>query len=104
MTLQREFLLLFLLSPNVLSHVTGSENTLLLGGDTILQISTSSMELVTDSGVCTPKIPPIPVGRQSAAAVLIDRKILYCGGIDRGGGDFTVDIIDPVIHTSWEEE
>ena len=84
MTLQREFLLLFLLTPIVLSHETGTENTLLLGGDTILQISTTSMELVTDTGVCTPKLPPIPVGRQSAAAVLIDRKILYCGGIDRG--------------------
>merc|ERR1712002_975206 len=65
----------------------------------------TSMELITDTGVCTPKLPPIPVGRHSAAAVLIDRKILYCGGSDGlsyqrschsyqlGGGD-----------TQWEEE
>merc|ERR1719158_297449 len=109
MTLQGLFLLIFLLTPSVLSLESSSDpgtNTLLLGGITDTEYWATSMELITDTGVCTPKLPPIPVGRHSAAAVLINSKILYCGGRD----------IDGTYHqschsyklgegdTNWEEE
>jgi len=109
MTLHSEFLLLVLLTPSGLSlestyEETHTVNTLLLGGRTYTEDYTGSMEVITSTGVCTPKLPPIPVGRVGAAAVLIHSKILYCGGADDtdsyrcnsyelGGGD-----------TVWREE
>jgi len=83
---------------------THAVNTLLLGGRTETEYYSTSMEVITSTGVCTPKLPPIPVGRPYAAAVLIHSKILYCGGGDDtdsyrcnsyelGGGD-----------TVWREE
>merc|ERR1719481_2542708 len=85
MTLHSEFLLLVLLTPSGLSlestyEETHTVNTLLLGGLTDTEGYSTSMEVITSTGVCTPKLPPIPLGRYSAAAVLINSKILYCGG------------------------
>merc|ERR1711962_565026 len=99
MILYSQFLLLFLLTPNVLSlesifdeykdgvllspyDVTYTENTLLLGGTTQTEDDTVSMEVITSTGVCTPKLAPIPVARWGAGAVLIHNTILYCGGIE----------------------
>ena len=98
MTLHSEFLLLVLLTPGVLSLESTSDefkarvveqceethlvNTLLLGGRTETDDYSTSMEVITSTGVCTPKLPPIPVPRQYAGAVLIHSKILYCGGLD----------------------
>ena len=58
-------------------------NTLLLGGTTETGGFSTSMEVITSTGVCTPKLPPIPVGRTHASAVLIHNKLLYCGGYNR---------------------
>merc|ERR1712215_585737 len=85
MTLHSEFLLLVLLTPSVLGlestcEETHTVNTLLLGGRTDTEEYTTSMEVITSTGVCTPKLPPIPVPRQYAGAVLIHSKILHCGG------------------------
>merc|ERR1719481_306256 len=87
MTLHSEFLLLVLLTPSGLSlestyEETHTVNTLLLGGYTDTEGYSTSMEVITSTGVCTPKLPPIPVGRSYAGAVLIHSKILYCGGLD----------------------
>jgi len=80
-------------------------NTLLLGGNTDTEEYTTSMEVITSTGVCTPKLPQIPLPRTCAAAVLINSMILYCGGThvpiyhrscnsyQLGGGD-----------TVWREE
>jgi len=85
MTLHSEFLLLVLLTTNVLGlestyEETHTVNTLLLGGFTHTEGYSTSMEVITSTGVCTPKLPPIPVQRSYASAVLIHNKILYCGG------------------------
>merc|ERR1719481_1345172 len=87
MTLHSEFLLLVLLTPSGLSlestyEETHTVNTLLLGGLIDTLDYTGSMEVITSTGVCTPKLPPIPVSRWGAAAVLIHSKLLHCGGID----------------------
>jgi len=58
---------------------TPAVNTLLLGG-----ASETSMEVITSTGVCTPTLPPIPVRRTDAGAVLIHNKLLYCGGFGSG--------------------
>merc|ERR1711962_194517 len=63
---------------------THTVNTLLLGGGTDTEYYSTSMEVITSTGVCTPNLPPIPVGRTNAGAVLINNKLLYCGGY---GGD-----------------
>eukprot|EP00092_Neocalanus_flemingeri_P034877 GFUD01037952.1.p1 GENE.GFUD01037952.1~~GFUD01037952.1.p1 ORF type:complete len:514 (+),score=98.80 GFUD01037952.1:159-1700(+) len=55
--------------------------TLLIGGTTSTGGSYSTnMELVTEDLSCTPDMPEPPVGRRNAAAVLLGRSILYCGG------------------------
>merc|ERR1712133_188284 len=63
---------------------THAVNTLLLGGRTETEYYSTSMEVITSTGVCTPKLPPIPVPRNSASAVLIHNKLLYCGGLGDG--------------------
>merc|ERR1712002_479915 len=113
MTLHSQFLLLVLLTPNGFSLESTCEephtvNTILLGGGTETEGITGSMEVITSTGVCTPKLPPIPVKRLYAGAVLIHSKLLYCGGsvsddakwsqrschsYELGGGD-----------TEWREE
>merc|ERR1712126_1557 len=84
MKLHRGHLLLFLVTTNILNlgqcQETEIDNSLLLGGYYTYFHYSNSMELITSTGVCTPRIPPIPVQRAYAAAVLIHNKILYCGG------------------------
>merc|ERR1711962_846238 len=63
---------------------THTVNTLLLGGDTDTDEYSTSMEVITSTGVCTPKLPPIPLPRRGAAAVLIHSKLLHCGGEEIG--------------------
>merc|ERR1711962_1016275 len=100
MTLHNQILLLFFLTPGVLClestctsgpgyppldqcKETHAVNTLLLGGRTKTEDYSTSMEVITSTGVCTPKLPPIPVARHGygARAVLIHNKLLYCGGL-----------------------
>merc|ERR1711962_1343338 len=84
-------LLLFFLTPGVLCHESSCDqckethpvNTLLLGGGTETEVESTSMEVISSTGVCTPKLPPIPVPRWGARAVLIHNKLLYCGGYNR---------------------
>jgi len=63
-------------------HEHSIMNTLLLGGQTESDTYSTSVELITSNVVCTPKLPPLPVARQNATAVLVYRTILYCGGFD----------------------
>merc|ERR1711962_1476809 len=112
MTLHNQILLLFFLTPGVLClessctsgpgyppldqcKETPAVNTLLLCGITETEGYSTSMEVITSTGVCTPKLPPIPVARHYASAVLIHNKLLYCGGVVS-----TSPVVDP-YHGSW---
>merc|ERR1711962_1434001 len=84
---------------------THTVNTLLLGGNTDTEEYTTSMEVITSTGVCTPKLPPIPVGRWAAAAVLIHNKILHCGGSGPGKSQGSCNSYQlGVGDTVWREE
>ena len=57
-----------------------TQATLLLGGRTPEDSYTTALELITDKGVFTPAMPPLPSGRYGGSAVLVDSTILFCGG------------------------
>ena len=55
------------------------QSTLVLGGATSLGYS-SSLELITETEVCTPDLPGLPVPTRSAQTFLTQDTILHCGG------------------------
>ena len=53
-------------------------HALVMGGTT--SDFSTTIEMLTPDSVCTPDIPPLPVGRVAARSVFYHDKIYYCGG------------------------
>ena len=54
-----------------------------MGGDTLENNYTSTLEMITSSDLtCVPNMPGLPVGKQAASAVLLGSSIFHCGGFD----------------------
>ena len=57
-------------------------HTLVLGGETDDADYSTSVELVTPDLVCSPKMDPLPVGREQPQAAMLGSKVFYCGGFE----------------------
>ena len=53
-----------------------------MGGDSLENNYTSTLEMITPDLTCIPNMPGLPVGKQAASASLLGSTIFHCGGFD----------------------
>ena len=57
-------------------------DTLVMGGQTVSEGPSISVELITTNRTCVPQMEHLPVARSEAAAAVLGSKIFFCGGDD----------------------
>merc|ERR1719187_1344063 len=83
---------------------TTTTHALVMGGRTSEGRYSTSIEMLTPDSICTPDIPPLPVGRHYARSVFYHDKIFYCGGYYGGSQSTCHSLALLEKDAQWEQE